>query len=52
VSASYLSSFHDITSGSNPSTKGKSVSYNAVMGFDLVTGWGSPQAALIDVLAP
>jgi len=52
VSTNYVTSFHDITVGSNPSGKGKSVSYNAVAGFDLVTGWGSPQAALINVLAP
>lgn len=52
VGTNYVTSFHDITAGSNPSGKGKSVSYNAVAGFDLVTGWGSPQAALINVLAP
>jgi subtilase family serine protease len=34
VGASYDSDFHDITSGSN----GK---YKSVVGFDLVTGWGS-----------
>ncbi len=32
--------FHDITSGNN--NNGKGVSYNAVVGYDLVTGWGSP----------
>ncbi len=32
--------FHDITSGNN--NNGKGVSYNAVTGYDLVTGWGSP----------
>lgn len=31
----YAATFHDITSG-------KSGSYSAVKGFDLVTGWGSP----------
>jgi subtilase family serine protease len=35
VGSSYDSDFHDLTSGSN----GK---YFAVVGFDLVTGWGSP----------
>ena len=36
--------FHDITSGSN--------GYSAVMGYDLVTGWGSPNgAALLNALA-
>lgn len=32
--------FHDIVSGNN--NNGKGVSYNAVTGYDLVTGWGSP----------
>jgi len=35
VSSSYSTDFHDITSG-------KSGSYSAVTGYDLVTGWGSP----------
>lgn len=35
VSSSYHTDFHDITSG-------KSGSYSAVAGYDLVTGWGSP----------
>ncbi|HEX7915468.1 S53 family peptidase [Rudaea sp.] len=52
LGTNYVMSFHDIISGSNPATKGTHVSYNAVTGFDLVTGWGSPQAALINVLAP
>jgi subtilase family serine protease len=40
----YDANFHDITKGSN----GK---YMAVIGFDLVTGWGSPKASnLIDTL--
>jgi hypothetical protein len=34
-------SYHDITSGSAPSSAPK-VSYSAVKGYDLVTGWGSP----------
>ena len=38
--SSYNSVFHDITSGSNNNGKGQS--YNAVVGYDLVTGWGSP----------
>jgi subtilase family serine protease len=42
---SFSSDFHDILSGSN----GK---YSAVKGFDLVTGWGSPNGAnLINALA-
>jgi len=44
VGPSYDSDFHDITSGSN----GK---YFAVVGYDLVTGWGSPNGPnLIDAL--
>jgi subtilase family serine protease len=44
--------FHDITSGSNPPTVGDGTGFNAVPGYDLVTGWGSPVgAALIDQLA-
>jgi subtilase family serine protease len=46
VGTSFTSDFHDITKGSN----GK---YSAVVGYDLVTGWGSPQGAnLINALAP
>jgi kumamolisin len=43
VTSSYSTDFHDITSG-------KSGSYSAVTGYDLVTGWGSPKAALITAL--
>ncbi|MGD0829830.1 MAG: S53 family peptidase [Terracidiphilus sp.] len=44
VSSSYDTDFHDITSG-------KSGSYSAVTGYDLVTGWGSPNGqALINAL--
>jgi subtilase family serine protease len=40
----YGSDFHDITSGSNGG-------YSAVIGYDLVTGWGSFQGPnLIDTL--
>lgn len=42
-SAAYGANFHDITSGT-------SGSYSATTGFDLVTGWGSPQAQLISTL--
>jgi subtilase family serine protease len=46
VSSTYDSDFHDITSGT-------SGSYSAFTGYDLVTGWGSPNgAALINALAP
>ena len=43
VTSSYGADFHDITSGT-------SGSYSAVTGFDLVTGWGSPNAGLIAAL--
>jgi kumamolisin len=44
VSSSYGTDFHDITSG-------KSGSYAAVTGYDLVTGWGSPNGqGLINAL--
>jgi xanthomonalisin len=42
VSASYSSALHDITSGSNPPSTGTGSGFNAVAGYDLVTGWGSP----------
>jgi subtilase family serine protease len=45
ITSSYGTDFHDITNG-------KSGSYSAVTGYDLVTGWGSPKAALITALAP
>jgi kumamolisin len=45
VTSAYGTDFHDITSG-------KSGSYSAVTGYDLVTGWGSPKAGLINALAP
>lgn len=48
--SSYDSDFHDITSGNNNNGKGES--YNAVVGYDLVTGWGSPNGQnLINALA-
>jgi kumamolisin len=45
LTSKYATDFHDITSG-------KSGSYSAVTGYDLVTGWGSPKAGLITTLAP
>ena len=44
LTSTYATDFHDITSG-------KSGSYSAVTGYDLVTGWGSPKAGLITTLA-
>ncbi len=44
ASSSYGSDFHDITSGSN--------GYSATTGYDLATGWGSPNGGgLISALA-
>lgn len=46
VGTSFTKDFHDITSGSNGG-------YTAVVGYDLVTGWGSPKGVnLINALAP
>jgi subtilase family serine protease len=45
VTSDYANDFHDVTSGT-------SGSYSAVAGYDLVTGWGSPNGTgLIDALA-
>lgn len=43
VTSSYGADFHDISSGT-------SGSFSAVAGYDLVTGWGSPNAGLISAL--
>ncbi len=43
VGSGYTADFHDITSGT-------SGSYSAVTGYDLVTGWGSPNSGLIGAL--
>jgi len=51
LSSGYHSDFHDITSGHNTPSVGSGAGFDAVAGFDLVTGWGSPQAALVAVLA-
>ncbi len=46
LTAAYSTDFHDITSGT-------SGSYSATTGYDLVTGWGSPNGTgLINALAP
>jgi subtilase family serine protease len=48
--ASYSNDFHDITSGNNNNGQGQS--FSAVVGYDLVTGWGSPNGQnLIDALS-
>jgi kumamolisin len=43
LSGAYATNFHDITSGI-------SGSYSAVTGYDLVTGWGSPNTGLFAAL--
>jgi subtilase family serine protease len=44
LSSNYDSDFHDITSGSN--------GYSATVGYDLATGWGSPNGSgLLNALA-
>jgi Pro-kumamolisin, activation domain len=55
--ANYDTAFHDIISGSNPS--GTTVptefvgSFTAMTGFDMVTGWGTPNGqGMINALAP
>ena len=46
LGSSYGANFHDITSGNNRT-------YSAVKGYDLVTGWGSPNGTgLITALVP
>ncbi|MGA2889946.1 MAG: protease pro-enzyme activation domain-containing protein [Terracidiphilus sp.] len=48
--SSYDSEFHDITAGNNGDGSGNS--YSAVVGYDLATGWGSPNGqGLINALA-
>jgi subtilase family serine protease len=43
LTGGYTSDFHDITSGNN--------GFPAVAGYDLITGWGSPNSGLINALA-
>ena len=43
LGSGYTTDFHDITSGNN--------GYPAVVGYDLATGWGSPNTGLINALA-
>lgn len=51
-SSLYPLTFHDITAGSNQWVY-QNYGNNAVAGYDLVTGWGSPNGqSLIDQLAP
>jgi subtilase family serine protease len=46
LGANYSNNFHDVTSGNNGT-------YSTTVGYDLVTGWGSPKGTgLINSLAP
>jgi subtilase family serine protease len=50
--SSYHTDFHDITVGNNKPSAGSGSGFNATAGYDLITGWGSPNgAALINTLA-
>jgi subtilase family serine protease len=42
--ANYLHDFHDITSGNN-ALVGTGIGFAATAGFDLATGWGTPNVA-------
>jgi len=54
LTSSYDSEFHDIVSGNDGAgSNGSTTSYTAVTGYDLATGWGSPNGqGLIDALTP
>jgi subtilase family serine protease len=43
-SSSYLSAFHDVTSGNNR-YEANPLGYNATSGYDLASGWGTPNVA-------
>jgi hypothetical protein len=49
-STPYSSAFHDITVGNNEWTYSPTL-FNAVAGYDLCTGWGTPTLNLITALA-
>jgi len=48
----YASCFHDVTTGNNTWSESQSL-FNAVPGYDLCSGWGTPIGSnLVDLLAP
>ena len=52
LGSNYNDDFHDIVNGNNDNYGALSTFYNAVPGYDLVTGWGSPSGqSLIDDVA-
>jgi len=51
-SAGYSTNFHDVTTGNNTNVNNPN-GYFAISGFDLCTGWGTPNGSnLINTLAP
>ncbi|MGB6385274.1 MAG: protease pro-enzyme activation domain-containing protein [Terriglobales bacterium] len=50
LGSGYGTDFHDITAGNNDCC-GQPMFWTAVTGYDLVTGWGSPNTGLINALA-
>lgn len=53
LGANYATNFHDVTSGTNRPSDHGFAGYSATAGYDLVTGWGSPNGpALINSLTP
>jgi len=54
LGAGYGAAFHDITSGNDGAgSNGSTTSFTAVTGYDLATGWGSPNGqGLITALTP
>ncbi|MBB5066052.1 S53 family peptidase [Granulicella mallensis] len=51
-SSAYTRLFHDITTGNNFNSSSPSL-FSATTGYDLVTGWGSPNGqTMLDTLAP
>jgi hypothetical protein len=52
LSAAYTNGFRDITNGNNTWSESPTNFY-AVPGFDLCTGWGTPNGSnLVNLLAP
>jgi uncharacterized membrane protein len=52
LGANYNTYFHDVTTGNNIIEPSGSPGYPAVVGYDLATGWGSPNGAgLVNVLS-
>ncbi len=53
ASTNYSQAFHDITVGNNSLSTNANQPYQARIGYDLCTGWGSPRGtSFIDLLSP